>query len=285
MSQQRLTESPEKTNQRIERRESCPAAARSFQRGLHPILQLQRTIGNRAVGRLIQAKLHPGDPYEQEADRVAEEVTSMPAPKSTATAQRQLMPEEEKDKQPLQTKPLAASMKQQFGNDPRRLRVQRVLAAAPTRLETSTIPASPFPDANEAELDNSINRRLADPWPKGAGTYFSSVDFPGLPAAGARVDGIGADAIRRAVKNALMENTRSVEPPEWVDAEMHLRADVGEIGGNTYAMVVLRTDAQRNVELTFAGISTQAKGTMDEPDAVKGELNKRFGVVFVENDA
>ena len=113
MSQQRLRESPEKTKQRIERCESCPASARSFQGGLHPILQLQRTIGNRAVGHMIQAKLvvsHSGDPYEREADRVAEQVTSLPAPDSTATAQRQLRPEEEKDKQPLQTKPLAASM-------------------------------------------------------------------------------------------------------------------------------------------------------------------------------
>ena len=46
------------------------------------ILYLQRTIGNQAVSRLInskalQAKLkigQPGDVYEQEADRVADEV-------------------------------------------------------------------------------------------------------------------------------------------------------------------------------------------------------------------
>lgn len=44
---------------------------------------LQQTIGNRATGRLIRAKLkvgRPDDQYEQEADRVAEQVTSMPAP-------------------------------------------------------------------------------------------------------------------------------------------------------------------------------------------------------------
>jgi len=79
----------------------------------HHILHLQRTVGNRAVGRLIQAKLavsDPGDRYEQEADHVAERVTSMPSPESTHTAQRQIMPEEEKDTQLLQTKPLAASI-------------------------------------------------------------------------------------------------------------------------------------------------------------------------------
>ncbi|MDD1744616.1 MAG: DUF4157 domain-containing protein [Candidatus Methanoperedens sp.] len=52
------------------------------------ILFLQRTIGNRAVERLIrsgvlQAKLRigqPGDKYEQEADRVAEQVMKIPEP-------------------------------------------------------------------------------------------------------------------------------------------------------------------------------------------------------------
>lgn len=99
--------------QQIARRESRPASAPSFQGGLHHILQLQRTIGNRAVGRLLQAKLavsHPGDPYEREADRVAEQVTSMSVTESAATAQRQMIPNEAKDTPPLQTKPLAASI-------------------------------------------------------------------------------------------------------------------------------------------------------------------------------
>lgn len=50
-------------------------------RGVHPIAALQHTIGNRAVGRFIQARLEvgqPGDIYEQEADRVAEQVMRMP---------------------------------------------------------------------------------------------------------------------------------------------------------------------------------------------------------------
>jgi len=71
------------------------------------ILSLQRTIGNQAVQRLfksgvIQAKLRIGQPndiYEQEADRVAEQVMSMPE----QPVERQ--PEEE-----LQTKPLAGQI-------------------------------------------------------------------------------------------------------------------------------------------------------------------------------
>ena len=54
----------------------------------HPILQLQRTVGNQEVERLLssprlQAKLaisQPGNVYEQEADRIAERVMRMPAP-------------------------------------------------------------------------------------------------------------------------------------------------------------------------------------------------------------
>jgi hypothetical protein len=62
---------------------------------------LQRTIGNQAVGRIIQAKLkigQPGDKYEQEADRVADTVMKMPAP------QVHRQPEEEEE---IQTKPVA----------------------------------------------------------------------------------------------------------------------------------------------------------------------------------
>jgi hypothetical protein len=52
------------------------------------ILFLQRTIGNQALQRLfktgvLQAKLRitePGDIYEHEADRVAEQVMRMPEP-------------------------------------------------------------------------------------------------------------------------------------------------------------------------------------------------------------
>lgn len=73
----------------------------------HPILALQQTIGNQAVQRLlqssqIQAKLkisQPGDPFEQEADRVADTVMRMPEPAS---------PEEEKTS--VQTKTMAAQI-------------------------------------------------------------------------------------------------------------------------------------------------------------------------------
>jgi len=53
------------------------------QLGQAEVFSLQQTLGNRATGRLIQTKLkvgRPNDQYEQEANRVAEQVTNMPAP-------------------------------------------------------------------------------------------------------------------------------------------------------------------------------------------------------------
>jgi hypothetical protein len=97
MSRQLQTESSEKAKQRITYRQSRPDFAPSFHEGLHPILQLQRTIGNRRVAQLIHAKRltqqgkilglqrkltvgAAGDQYEQEADRVADQVMRMPDP-------------------------------------------------------------------------------------------------------------------------------------------------------------------------------------------------------------
>jgi len=48
---------------------------------IHPLLQMQQTHGNRAVSRMIQAHLkvsNPEDKYEQEADRVADQVINSP---------------------------------------------------------------------------------------------------------------------------------------------------------------------------------------------------------------
>ncbi|MBN1136786.1 MAG: DUF4157 domain-containing protein [Anaerolineae bacterium] len=82
------------------------------------VIALQRVAGNRAVSRMIQAqslvlrKLTVGaanDHYEQEADRVAEQVLSVPTPATQpvtgGSVQRQ--PEEEEE---IQTKPLAVSI-------------------------------------------------------------------------------------------------------------------------------------------------------------------------------
>jgi len=68
--------------------------------------------GKRLTGEqrpLVQAKLNvsrPGDRYEQEADRIADQVMRMPAPQ----VQRQAMPEEEEEDETLQMKPLSTQI-------------------------------------------------------------------------------------------------------------------------------------------------------------------------------
>ena len=122
MSQQFSTKSLEKTKQRV-----VGNVSRSVQRTpSSPILQLQRTLGNRRVAQLIQAKrltrqgkiiglqrkLTVGaadDQYEQEADHVARQIMSMSETGSASAMHPGISPEEEKDKA-LQTKPLGASI-------------------------------------------------------------------------------------------------------------------------------------------------------------------------------
>ncbi len=85
------------------------ASLRSANSPAEKIMFLQRTAGNQAVQKLIksgalQAKLRIGQPndiYEQEADRVAEQVISMPEPKG------QKLAEKDEEEEPIQAKPIA----------------------------------------------------------------------------------------------------------------------------------------------------------------------------------
>lgn len=163
------------------------------------ILSLQRTIGNRAVQRMlaqraqgstiptrtlsrlsIQPKVMVGpaaDQYEQEADRVAERVMSMPATATTDHAQRQNKEEEELQKKPLsasitpkirrmddeetQAKPLAASISAV---------AQRAVAGA--EKEEEEFQTKPSPHHAEAdgsfEAGSDLESRLAQS--KGSGS-------------------------------------------------------------------------------------------------------------------
>jgi len=70
---ERLTTNVPQPDQRL----ATPAAPLRAQ----PLTQIRRALGNRAFGQAIQAKLtisRPGDEYEQEADRVADQVMRMP---------------------------------------------------------------------------------------------------------------------------------------------------------------------------------------------------------------
>ncbi|OLT59687.1 eCIS core domain-containing protein [Moorena bouillonii] len=105
---------------------------------VHPMLQLQRKLGNQAVNRLIQTKMQVGEPddvYEKEADSVAAQVMRMPAPSvqnsmeeeevQTKPIALQLQSEEEEiqtkpiglqlqsDEEEIQTKPIALQLQSQ----------------------------------------------------------------------------------------------------------------------------------------------------------------------------
>jgi hypothetical protein len=97
-------QSVRKANEQAKEGESVKDASIKNPRG---ILALQRIVGNRALQRFIQPKLMVGpvgDQYEQEADRVAEQVLSGDSHQASP-AQREGMEEED-----VQASPLAASI-------------------------------------------------------------------------------------------------------------------------------------------------------------------------------
>jgi hypothetical protein len=130
---------------------------------LHPILQLQQNIGNRALQRLLtsqgttpQCKLMvgaPDDQYEHEADRVAQEVMSMPAPPLVVTAQASVQGHTPKENEMAQRKPLAPTIAPLVRRTPEekdKIRTE-ALSRAPTSVQGSFEPGSNF----EARLSSS----------------------------------------------------------------------------------------------------------------------------------
>src|SRR5689334_17727292 len=72
-----------KTDQSARQEDAQPSARAklSDHTPLTHLMRLQQEIGNRNMGRFLQAKLQvsqPGNQYEQEADRVADQVMRMP---------------------------------------------------------------------------------------------------------------------------------------------------------------------------------------------------------------
>jgi len=110
------------SKQRSSLDQSGPDLTRFSNKGLHPILQLQRTIGNGQVANLIRTKrlTHDGrvlpvqpkltvgasdDQFEKQANDVAKQVVSTPD-----SVLRSPTPAEQNDEHELQTKPLAAAI-------------------------------------------------------------------------------------------------------------------------------------------------------------------------------
>jgi hypothetical protein len=172
------------------------------------ILNLQRDYGNQAVSGLIQAKLQVGpvgDQYEQEADRVAEKVMSMPAPSEAEGAapgggegvvQREIEAEEE---ELLQAKSLAqrsAKVGSGFEADPE---IERRIADSrrsgrplPDELRTDMearfganfVDVRVHADGQAAELNRELNARA---FTHGRDIYFKEGEYDPGSSAGQRL--------------------------------------------------------------------------------------------------
>lgn len=164
---------------------SKPAKSRNTE---HPLVQMQHLTGNQAVmqmlrARSVQAKLTVGQPddiYEQEADRVADQVMRMPDPSIGHQ-----VPEEEEQ---LQTRPLPGMntplIQRQTPEEEEELQASP-LAAAITPLIQRQSPEeeeplqaksgrSETPPTVDAMLENNINnlRGGGQPLPDPVRNYF-----------------------------------------------------------------------------------------------------------------
>jgi hypothetical protein len=123
------------------------------------ILALQRIAGNRAVSRLIQAKLTVGpvgDRYEQEADRVAEQVLTMPLPSPSRRGTGGEVQRQDEDEE-IQAKPLAATISPllQRQEEEEDLQMKPVVAqqVVQRQEEEEDLQASPLVQRQEEEED------------------------------------------------------------------------------------------------------------------------------------
>jgi hypothetical protein len=126
---QRLSESQTSVQQRLMPRGAGTQAIPLRNKHTHPVLHLQRMLGNRGVARLVQAERLPfegklvgiqrklmagaaGDQYEQEADAVARQVLGMSNAAVERSMERAAMPEE-KEEEKLKTQAVARVQKTQ----------------------------------------------------------------------------------------------------------------------------------------------------------------------------
>ena len=121
------------------------------------ILCLQRTVGNRAVSALIQAKLKvgpPGDQYEREADQVADQVMTA----TPQSAQQNIAPD---DKKKVQTKSPASAItplvqRQAMTEEERKKQEEE------KSVQASPVMRSTMDDGDSNESDHNLESSLSD---------------------------------------------------------------------------------------------------------------------------
>ena len=161
------------------------------------ILALQRMAGNRAVSRLIQTKLTVGaarDRYEQEADRVAEQVVNA---QPQAASRKPPAVQRQEDEEEIQTKPLAAIITPliQRQEDEKEVQTKPLPSACPEgartglqrqgeeEIQTKSRVDKPFNAGPKIESRLSIGRGGGGPLPSDVRAYMEprfGTDFSGV---------------------------------------------------------------------------------------------------------
>jgi hypothetical protein len=235
--------------------------------------ELSHTLQQGAASAAIPHRLMvgaPNNPFEQEADTASAAVlqgTVEASPRASAVA-----PQVQRQGPTVQ--PIAPPTMHPI---------------APTKLITSEVEDVTFPKDDEITLDKRIANRRNQDAPDGKGKYIGTVNFKNLPAAekkvageeGKEAAGEEANLERRAVKHALLEAIiTDIEKKAGI--EMRLRVPLENSPAPIeYAMVILRFDKQRNVEVEYAGKDVQAKGSLADPSSGISKLASEFGVTFV----
>jgi hypothetical protein len=164
--------------------------------------------------------------------------------------------------------------------------VQLQLSEPPAKLITESDAIS-FPKEDENTLDKLVKIRqdkdLTDEKGQKIGKRIGKVTYRNLPnPETGKKEGKEANLERRAVKHALMM-VSGVDIDKKASTEMHVRVPLEDSPAavNEYAMVVIRFDKQRNVEVEYAGKDKQAKGATSVPSIILNKLASNFSVTFV----
>ena len=232
----------------LQRLESAPGSIRPAD-----VLVLQRTIGNRATGRLLQTKLKlgpAGDKYEQEADRVAQQVVHA---SRQPDVQRADLDEEELQAKPLTDRVsqvrrayLATAGVQRAGMEEEELQAKRTFAASPPLLNVQRA------DLDEEELQA---KPLTD--------RISQVRRAYLATAGVQRAGMEEEELQAAAKHGLeggdvdTDVARSIESAKGGGAPLH--------DG-------VRSTMEQALGADFSGVRVHAGG---EADALNRSLDAR----------
>jgi hypothetical protein len=166
--------------------------------------------------------------------------------------------------------------------------VQRQPAISPTKFLESTSDIVEFPAENEAAMDKLILQRQNQDSPDKKGKYLGTVAYkhvPDLNSGKTKKENEDFALARRAVKKALLD-VIVTDITKKNGTEMRVRVPLDKslaMIDHPFAMIVLRFDQQRNVEVELAGTDVQKFRPAGNPSVIIGELEKAYGITFVSD--